>query len=98
MKKTLVMFLVASLLLAGCTELTSDDGETIVEVNEEVALEKILDIVNPSDDSSWGMTYIMEMDVDNMMGMSDSMDSEDDESVETKMLSLIHISEPTRPY
>ena len=85
MKKTLVMFLVASLLLAGCTELTSDDGETIVEVNEEVALEKILDIVNPSDDSSWGMTYIMEMDMDNMMGMSDSMDSEDDESVETKM-------------
>ena len=85
MKKTLVMFLVASLLLAGCTELASDDGETIVEVNEEVALEKILDIVNPSDDSSWGMTYIMEMDMDNMMGMSDSMDSEDDESVETKM-------------
>ena len=85
MKKTLVMFLVASLLLAGCTELTSDDGETIVEVNEEVALEKILDIVNPSDDSSWGMTYIMDMSMDNMLGMDDGMDSEDDESVETKM-------------
>ena len=78
MKKSLVLFLVATLLLAGCTELMSDDGETTVEVNEEVALEKILDIVNPSEDSSWGMTYVMEMDMDSMMGSMSDMDSEDD--------------------
>mgnify|MGYP001605128098 FL=1 len=78
MKKSLVMFLVATLLLAGCTELMSDDGEKTVEVNEEVALEKITAIVNPSDDSAWGMTYIMEMNMDGMTDMmGDSMNSED---------------------
>ena len=43
MNKTLVLFLVATLLLAGCTELTeSEDGETLkIEVNEDIAIEKI---------------------------------------------------------
>ena len=43
MKKSLVMLLVASLLLAGCTELLdSGDGETLkIEVDEEIAIEKL---------------------------------------------------------
>ena len=78
MKKSLVMFLVATLLLAGCTELMSDDGEVTVEMNDELALEKITEIVDPSDDSTWGMTYIMDMDMDSMMGDMGGMDSEED--------------------
>ena len=78
MKKSLVMFLVATLLLAGCTELMSDDGEVTVEMNDELALEKITEIVAPSDDSAWGMTYVMDMDMDSMMGDMGGMDSEED--------------------
>ena len=72
------MFLVATLLLAGCTELMSDDGEVTVEMNDELALEKITEIVAPSDDSAWGMTYVMDMDMDSMMGDMGGMDSEED--------------------
>ncbi|MBL6890180.1 MAG: hypothetical protein ISR25_06790, partial [Candidatus Poseidoniaceae archaeon] len=46
MKKTLALLFVASLLLAGCTELTEstdEAGDEIlnIDVNEEIALEKI---------------------------------------------------------
>ena len=78
MKKSLVMFLVATLLLAGCTELMSDDGEVTVEMNDELALEKITEIVNPSDDSAWGMTYVMDMDMNSILGDMGGMDSEED--------------------
>ena len=68
MKKTLVMFLVASLLLAGCTELTSsDDGETMnIEVNEDIALEKINDFVTVDEDESFGITLMYEIDASSM--------------------------------
>ena len=96
MKKSLVMFLVATLLLAGCTELMSDDGEVTVEMNDELALEKITEIVDPSDDSTWGMTYIMDMDMDSIMGDMGGMDSDED-SDETETSYSIAMTQAMSP-
>ena len=55
MKKTLALLLVASLLLAGCTELSeSDDGEALkIEVNEDIAIEEIKDFMTVDEDESF---------------------------------------------
>jgi hypothetical protein len=64
MKKSLVMFLVATLLLAGCTELLdSGDGETKnIEINEDIALEKIDDFMTVDEGESFGVTMMYDMD------------------------------------
>ena len=59
MKKSITLFLIVTLLLAGCTELINEDEE--IELNEEVALEKINDVINPSEGNGWGMTYTYDM-------------------------------------
>jgi hypothetical protein len=73
MKKSLVMFLVATLLLAGCTELLdSGDGETKnIEVNEDIALEKIDDFMTVDEGESFGITMMYDMDPA-MMGMDEA--------------------------
>jgi len=72
MKKSLVMFLVATLLLAGCTELLdSGDGETKnIEINEDIALEKIDDFMTVDEGESFGVTMMYDMDPA-MMGMDE---------------------------
>ena len=65
MKKTLALLLVASLLLAGCTELISsdeDDEVKKIEVNEEIALEEIADFITIDADESFGITMMYDMD------------------------------------
>ena len=65
MKKTLALLLVASLLLAGCTELISsdeDDEVKKIEVNEDIAIEKINDFITVDEDESFGITMMYDMD------------------------------------
>ena len=65
MKKTLALLLVASLLLAGCTELTSsdDDDETkTIEIDEKIALEKFKDFITVDEDETFGVTVMYDMD------------------------------------
>ena len=64
MKKSLVLFLVATLLLAGCTELLdSEDGETKkIEINEDIAIEKIADFMTVDEGESFGITMMYDMD------------------------------------
>ena len=66
------MFLVATLLLAGCTELLdSGDGETKnIEINEDIALEKIDDFMTVDEGESFGVTMMYDMDPA-MMGMDE---------------------------
>jgi Ca2+-binding EF-hand superfamily protein len=79
MKKTLALLLVASLLLAGCTELSeSDDGETLnIEVNEDIAIEKINDFMTVDENEAFGITMMYEMDPA-MMGMDDMLEVDED--------------------
>lgn len=81
MKKTLAFLLVASLLLAGCTELSeSDDGETLnIEVNEEIAIEKIADFMTVDESESFGITMMYDMDP-SMMGMDEGILEVDEDS------------------
>ena len=65
MKKALALLLVASLLLAGCTELISsdeDDEVKKIEVNEDIAIEKINDLITVEEDESFGITMMYDMD------------------------------------
>ena len=84
MKKTLALLFVASLLLAGCTELTEstdEAGDEIlnIDVNEEIALEKIDEFLTVDEDESFGITIMYEMDDSMMDGALDfGMDSEDE--------------------
>jgi len=68
MKKTLALLLVASLLLAGCTELISSDDDEVkkIDVNEEKALEEIADFITIDADESFGITMMYEMDLNEM--------------------------------
>ena len=68
MNKSLALLIVASLLLAGCTELTSnEDGETMnIEVNEDIAIDKINDFMTVDEDESFGITMMYEMDPSEM--------------------------------
>jgi len=79
MKKTLALLLVASLLLAGCTELAeSDDGETLkIEVNEDIAIEEIKDFITVDEDESFGITMMYDIDPA-MMEMGDMLEVEED--------------------
>ena len=79
MKKTLALLLVASLLLAGCTELSeSDDGEALkIEVNEDVAIEEIKDFMTVDEDESFGITMMYDIDPA-MMDMGDMLEVEED--------------------
>ena len=81
MKKTLAFLLVASLLLAGCTELSeSDDGETLnIEVNEDIAIEKINDLITVDEEESFGITMMYDMDP-SMMGMDEGILEVDEDS------------------
>ena len=81
MKKTLALLLVASLLLAGCTELSeSDDGETLnIEVNEDIAIEAINDFMTVDEDESFGITMMYDMDP-SLMGMDGGMLEVDEDS------------------
>ena len=81
MKKTLALLLVASLLLAGCTELSeSDDGETLnIEVNEDIAIEKINDFMTVDENEAFGITMMYDMDP-SMMGMEGGMLEVDEDS------------------
>ena len=81
MKKTLALLLVASLLLAGCTELSeSDDGETLnIEVNEDIAIEKIVDFMTVDESESFGITMMYDMDP-SMMGMDEGILEVDEDS------------------
>ena len=81
MKKTLALLLVASLLLAGCTELSeSDDGETLnIEVNEDIAIEKIADFMTVDEGESFGITMMYDMDP-SMMGMDEGVLEVDEDS------------------
>ena len=79
MKKTLALLLVASLLLAGCTELSeSDDGEALkIEVNEDIAIEEIKDFMTVDEDESFGITMMYDIDPA-MMDMGDMLEVEED--------------------
>ena len=81
MKKTLALLLVASLLLAGCTELSeSDDGETLnIEVNEDIAIEAINDFMTVDEDESFGITMMYDMDP-SLMGMDGGILEVDEDS------------------
>ena len=81
MKKTLALLLVASLLLAGCTELSeSDDGETLnIEVNEDIAIEKIADFMTVDESESFGITMMYDMDP-SMMGTDEGILEVDEDS------------------
>ena len=81
MKKTFALLLVASLLLAGCTELSeSDDGETLnIEVNEDIAIEKIADFMTVDESESFGITMMYDMDP-SMMGMDEGILEVDEDS------------------
>ena len=81
MNKSIVLLIVASLLLAGCTEMTeSEDGETMkIEVNEDVAIEKIDDFMTVDEGESFGITMMYDMDP-SMMGMDEGMLEVDEDS------------------
>ena len=71
MKKTLALLLVASLLLAGCTELTDavdDAGDEIlkIDVDEDIALEKVEDFLTVDESESFGITLMYEIDMSEM--------------------------------
>ena len=81
MNKSIVLLIVASLLLAGCTEMTeSEDGETMkIEVNEDIAIEKIDDFMTVDEGESFGITMMYDMDP-SMMGMDEGMLEVDEDS------------------
>jgi Ca2+-binding EF-hand superfamily protein len=86
MQKALVLFLVATLLLAGCTELLdSEDGETMkIEINEDIAFEKINDFMTVDEGESFGITMMQEMDSNALVEMGVAVldeDSDEDSDV-----------------
>jgi Ca2+-binding EF-hand superfamily protein len=86
MQKALVLFLVATLLLAGCTELLdSGDGETKkIEINEDIAFEKINDFMTVDEGESFGITMMQEMDSNALVEMGVAVldeDSDEDSDV-----------------
>ena len=86
MKKTLALLFVASLLLAGCTELTEstdEAGDEIlkIDVNEEIAIEKIDDFITIDEGETFGITMMYDMDTSMMEGLIE--DDEDSDAVIT---------------
>ena len=83
MKKTLALLLVASLLLAGCTELTDavdEAGEEIlnIEVDEDIALEKVEDFLTVDESESFGITVMYEIDMSQMDDGSGMLEVDED--------------------
>ena len=78
MNKAIALLLTASLLLAGCTELNTDDlitdAEVVIEINEELALEKINDLVTIDEGESFGMSMAMAMDAEEMASSGMELD------------------------
>ncbi len=90
MKKTLVLLLVASLLLAGCTELTDavdEAGEEIlkIDVDEDIALDKVEDFLTVDETESFGITVMYEIDMSQMDDGSDMLDIDEDAIVTMEM-------------
>ena len=90
MKKTLALLLVASLLLAGCTELTDavdEAGEEIlnIEVDEEIALEQIDDFLTVDESESFGITIMYEIDMSQMGDDSGMLDVDEDTLITMEM-------------
>jgi len=99
MNKTLALLLVASLLLAGCTELTESetDDETLnIVVNEDIAIEKIADFVTVDTSETFGIKMMYEMDPSMMdFGMGEVSDEDSEEDEEVKI--MIEITEAWSP-
>lgn len=71
MKKILVLLFVASLLLAGCTELTDavdENGDEVlkIDVDEDIALEKVEDFLTVDESESFGIMVMYEVDMSEM--------------------------------
>ena len=95
MKKTLALLLVASLLLAGCTELSSsDDGETEkIEINEDIAIEKIDEFLTVDEDETFGIMMSYEIDP-GMMGL----ETEDEDSTAVVTIEMTEAWSPSGYY
>ncbi len=78
MNKALALLLAASLLLAGCTEISVDDtgltDDIKIEINEELALEKLDELVTIDDGESFGMEMSMVMDAESMQDSGMELD------------------------
>jgi hypothetical protein len=74
------MFLVATLLLAGCTELTGDGETKTIEINEEIAIEKIIDFLTVDEGESFGISMMQEMDSEALAEM-DLIESDEESTV-----------------
>ena len=90
MKKTLALLLVASLLLAGCTELTDavdEAGEEIlnIEVDEDIALEKVEDFLTVDESESFGITVMYEIDMSQMDDGSGMLEVDEDAIITMEM-------------
>ena len=90
MKKTLALLLVASLLLAGCTELTDavdDAGEEIlkIDVDEDIALEKVEDFLTVDESESFGITVMYEIDMSEMGDDSGMLDADENTMMTIEM-------------
>ena len=103
MKKTLALLLVASLLLAGCTELTESetDDETLnIVVNEDIAIEKIADFMTVDTSETFGLKMMYEMDPSMMdfgMGEVSDEDSEEDSEEDEEVKIMVEITEAWSP-
>ncbi|MGB1659697.1 MAG: hypothetical protein ACPHHS_04290, partial [Candidatus Poseidoniaceae archaeon] len=90
MKKTLALLLVASLLLAGCTELTDavdDAGDEIlkIDVDEDIALEKVEDFLTVDESESFGITVMYEIDMSEMGDDSGMLEVDEDAIITMEM-------------
>ena len=90
MKKTLALLLVASLLLAGCTELTDavdDTGDEIlkIDVDEDIALEKVEDFLTVDESESFGITVMYEIDMSEMGDDSGMLDVDENAIMNIEM-------------
>ena len=90
MKKTLALLLVASLLLAGCTELTDavdDAGDEIlkIDVDEDIALEKVEDFLTVDESESFGITVMYEIDMSEMGDDSGMLDVDENAIMNIEM-------------
>ncbi|MGB0448295.1 MAG: EF-hand domain-containing protein [Candidatus Poseidoniaceae archaeon] len=90
MEKTLALLLVASLLLAGCTELTDavdEAGEEIlnIEVDEDIALEQIDDFLTVDESESFGITVMYEIDMSEMGDDTGMLEVDEDATITMEM-------------
>ena len=96
MKKSLVLFLVATLLLAGCTELLGDEETKSIEINEEIAIEKIIDFLTVDEGESFGISMMQEMNSEALAEMG-LIESDEDSDEESTLSGTIEITEAWSP-